>query len=163
MKEIAPSKDKVIEQLRESYAALREQHNLTYEEILNQLQSVETTLPCTIFSSSLSSLETITKYLKENQHFTLKEIAQKLNRTYRTIWGAYHASLHKHPSGLTAIPTPYHIPLSLFSERKLSILETITHHLRSTHHLRYSQIAKILHRDPRTVWTTEYNAKGKLK
>jgi len=163
VKETATTQEKTLQQLREAYALLRKEHNLSYEDILQQLQQIETTIPSSVFTRQLSGLETITKYLKENQRLELKEIARRLNRTYRTVWGAYHASQQKYPALLTASPTPHHLPLSIFSERKLSVLETITHYLRAQHKLRYSQIAKILHRDPRTIWVTEHNAQGKLK
>ncbi len=163
MKETATTQEKALQQLKEAYALLRKEHQLSYEDILKQLQQVETTIPTTAFIRQLSSLETITKYLKENQHLELKEIARRLNRTYRTVWGAYHASERKHPAPLSPSPTPYHLPLSIFSERNLSVLETITHYLRTQHKLRYSQIAKILHRDPRTIWTTEHHAQRKLQ
>ncbi len=159
------TKEKALEQLREAYTTLREAHGLSFEEVLNQLQQpkAEIEIPYTIFSPETSGLETITKYLKENQELSLKEIARKLNRKYRTVWGAYMASQKKKPQPLIPSPTPYRISLHLFSERKLSVLETLTHHLRTHYRLRYSQIAKLLHRDPRTIWTTEHKAQLRLR
>ena len=163
MSEAETNKERILRQLKEAYALLRKDHHLSPEDILRQLEESEIGIPVTAFSKELSGLETITKYLKENQRLELKLIAQKLNRSYRTIWGAYHTTTHKHPSSLAPSPTPYQIPLSLFSQRKLSVLETITHHLKIHYKLRYSEIDRLLHRDPRTIRTTEHKAEGKIK
>ena len=55
-------------------------------------------IPCSIFTKKLSSLETISKYLKENLKLSYKEIADLINRSEKTIWQAYKSTNKKHPS-----------------------------------------------------------------
>lgn len=55
------------------------------------------------------------------------------------------------------------IPITIFSNKNLGILEAVTKYLRENLSLRYSQIAKILTRDDRTIWVTYKNALNKKK
>lgn len=45
------------------------------------------------------------------------------------------------------------IPTSIFKNRKLSVLEAIVVHLKEKKKMTYAQIARLLSRDDRTVWT----------
>ena len=55
------------------------------------------------------------------------------------------------------------IPLSLFSHRKLGVLETLVKCLKENFSLNYSRIAHLLNRNDRTIWATYNEAKNKLK
>jgi hypothetical protein len=55
------------------------------------------------------------------------------------------------------------IPLSLFSHRKLGALEIVVKYLKENLELKYSRIAQLMNRDPRTVWATYKKAKDKEK
>jgi hypothetical protein len=54
----------------------------------------------------------------------------------------------------------YLIPVSLFSNRKLGVLETAVKFLKENSGLSFSQIALLLKRDQRTIWAT-YNKSQK--
>lgn len=54
------------------------------------------------------------------------------------------------------------IPTFIFRDRSLAALESIVVYLKDTHGLTYAQIAKLLNRDDRTIWTTYTRAKKKL-
>ncbi|GIU70302.1 MAG: hypothetical protein KatS3mg002_1538 [Candidatus Woesearchaeota archaeon] len=56
-----------------------------------------------------------------------------------------------------------HIPLKLFSNKKLGVLEVVVKYLKENTPLSYSEIAKILNRDQRTIWTTYNKAVKKHK
>lgn len=56
-----------------------------------------------------------------------------------------------------------HIPLRLFSNKKLGILEVIVKYLKENTPLSYAEIAKLLNRDQRTIWTTYSKAIKKHK
>ena len=45
------------------------------------------------------------------------------------------------------------LPVTIFSQ-ELSALQAIVKHLKETEKLSFSEIADILNRDPRTIWTT---------
>jgi hypothetical protein len=124
-------------------------------------------LPISIFNNDyLSSLQTITKYLKEEKQLTIKEIADLTNRSQKTIWDAYNNSKNKmkFSFGLLSVNIydinvnneDFFIPYNILQNRNFSILETITKYLREDLNLKYSEIAVLLNRDQRTIWTV-YN------
>jgi predicted nucleic-acid-binding protein len=53
------------------------------------------------------------------------------------------------------------IPICVFNE-KLSVLESVVKYLKEDVHLKYCDIAKILHRNDRTIWSTYSNSKKKF-
>ncbi len=55
------------------------------------------------------------------------------------------------------------IPLRIFSDRTLSVLEAIVEYLHEKENLSFHQIALLLNRDDRTVWTCHNRAKKKRK
>jgi hypothetical protein len=55
------------------------------------------------------------------------------------------------------------IPLSLFANRKLGILETAVKCLKENSELNYSKIANLLGRDPRTIWAAYKKSQEKEK
>lgn len=55
------------------------------------------------------------------------------------------------------------VPASLFSNRKLGTLEVTVKYLKENLSFNYSQIAKLINRDDRTVWTAYQNAAKKQK
>lgn len=112
----------------------------------------EIMLPCSIFSTGLSSLEAAVKYLKEVNGLRFCEISVLLNRDCRTVWGAYNRANSK-PHNFFIKETDYYIPVSIFSSRKHSMLESLTKYLKEYYLLRYCQISKIIAKDDRTVWT----------
>jgi hypothetical protein len=53
------------------------------------------------------------------------------------------------------------IPTSIFLDRTISVLEAITKYLKEEKNLTYHQIAVLLNRDDRTIWTCYNRAKKK--
>jgi len=117
-------------------------------------------IPVCIFNDKLSALETIVKYLKENLNLKYSEIAKLLNRNDRTIWATYSNSRKKLTEKFVVKSNKFFIPALIISNRSFSVLESIVSYLKDNLNLRYSQIALMLHRDQRTVWTV-YNRKRK--
>ena len=120
--------------------------------------------PISIFRNSpLSGLEAITKYLKEELFLSFREIGQLTSRDERTIWGAYTNSKQKMPSSFNLEFSNYSIPLYIIKDRNVSILEAVTEYLKEQFGLRYCQIAPLINRNDRTVWTVYQRAKKKRK
>jgi hypothetical protein len=133
-----------------------------HEKLFRHSGFVELDIPISVFSnSSLSSLETISKYIKEELGLSFREMSFILNRDERTIWGAYHSAQSKMNQRFSVKYTGFFIPLSIIKERKLSILESITEYLKEQCSLRYCKIAVLLNRDDRTIWTVYKRAKKK--
>lgn len=119
-------------------------------------------LPVSLFdNSSLSALESVTKYIKEEIGLNYREIGLILNRNERTVWGAYSSSKRKNKPRFNLHHSNFHVPISIFKDRSLGMLEALTEYLKDTLNLRYCQIASLLNRDDRTIWTVHNRAKRK--
>ena len=57
--------------------------------------------------------------------------------------------------------TNFQVPVSIFHDRSLSVLEAISEYMKDSVDLTYHEIAKILNRDDRTIWTCYHRAKIK--
>jgi hypothetical protein len=131
----------------------REEENLEIENI---------NLPLNIFSTELGTLETLTKYLKENLGFSFSSIAALLNRDPRTIWGAYDSAIGKHPEPFFEIPeTAIELPVGMLQDRHFGMLENLVWHMHENLGMRYSRIATLIKRNDRTVWTAWMRARRK--
>ena len=120
-------------------------------------------LPINIFSNGASGLESISIYLKESIGLRFCKIAHLLNRDDRTIWGAYKSANEKSSLDLSFEESNIKIPLSIFEDRSLSVLEVIVEYLKEELNFRLCKIAVLLNKDPRTVWTVYSRAKKKRK
>lgn len=109
-------------------------------------------IPITIFSKEVGALETLCKYMKENLGMSYHEIAIALNRNERTIWTACHKAQEKSKEKIYVGKTEIFIPSSILGDRKYTILEAVIVHLKSRG-MRFNEIAKLVDRDQRNVWT----------
>ena len=129
-----------------------------FKEGKNSEKDVE--IPVGIFSSHLSSLEAIVKYLKEIKKLKFSQIASALNRSDKTIWVTYRNASKKMPQEFGFIPKDLQIPVSVFSDRSRSTLENIVNFLKNLN-LKNHQIAEMLNLDDRTIWTVYAKVKKK--
>lgn len=121
-------------------------------------------IPISLFvDRSLSVLEVLVEYLKEEMHFTYHEIAVMTNRDDRTIWTVYNRAKKKREK--TPKPTmqksEVFIPLNVLLDRTLSVLEVLVEYLKEKLHLTYHEIAVLTNRNDRTIWTVYNRAKKK--
>lgn len=120
--------------------------------------------PIEIFKTrNLAPLETLVKYLKENLNLKFNEISKLLNRTHRAIWGAYKSSIKKQESKFIIKDQKILVPISIFSDRNFSILESLVKYLKEELNLSHHEIALILVRDDRTIWTVYSRARKKYE
>jgi len=127
-------------------------------ELLDKLdQQIDSNIPITVFSTELSPGESLVKYLKEHKQKKYSEIAKALNRDQRTIWCMYNRIKDEK---LEITQTQHTIPISTFSQRKLSILEHVVSHLKKQN-LTTKQISQILNKKPSTIATVEFRARRK--
>ncbi len=144
---------------------LKEEHKFTAEQIstLFGKRVRKDLLPISIFNNrELSCLETIVKYLKEEVKLRFHEIALLLNRNDRTIWTTYNNAIKKRKEKLLVRESRFFIPISILEDRQFSVLESIVSYLKGNFNLRYSEIATLLNRDERNIWTV-YNKAMKKK
>jgi hypothetical protein len=142
---------------------LKDKYELSREDLIKALGlDKKESIPVTIFSKKLGGLEALCKYLKENLGMSYHEIAEQIMRDDRTVWTAYKKASEKKKEKIKAEDTKTLIPLSIFKDKDLTILEAIIIHLREKK-IKYSEIGKMLERDPRNVQSIYTRARKKIK
>ncbi|MBI2148254.1 hypothetical protein HYU23_01100 [Candidatus Woesearchaeota archaeon] len=136
----------------------------TEEDITNLIKKPKEGIPVAIFSNDeLSCLESIVKFLKENKELAFSEIASLLNRDQRTIWVTHSKARKKKKEFFVISDCEYYIPFEIFRDRNLGVLENICLYLKDVCNLSFHQIAVLLRRNDRTIWTSYHKARGKAK
>jgi len=133
-----------------------------YKLIEKEISGKAVEIPISIFNNGeLSALEAIVKYMKENMKLKYSQIGVLLNRDERNIWTTYNNSKKKRKKKFSIKKKDYAIPASIFKNRKLSVLENITKYLKENKKLTYHNIAELLNRNDRTIWTVYNRAQTK--
>ncbi|MEK6880525.1 MAG: hypothetical protein AABY22_12990, partial [Nanoarchaeota archaeon] len=153
------NKENLLEILDEK---LKEEYKISLQEILNSIKSEkEIQIPIEIFNIKTNPAESLCKYLKENIGLKYSNIAKLLNRNQRTIWLNYRHALKKMKEKII-IKNKEIIPIGIFSNRKLSILESIVNYYKRKG-LKNGEISEILNKDPRNIYTLYSRAIKKLR
>lgn len=144
---------------------LERSSGLGYEELLSALKERHeqrvTSVPVSVFrSGKLAALEAAVKYLVEDTGLSYRQAAEKLGRNPAPIAITYRNARRKMPERLDT-SSEQRIPLSVFRERTLSVLECIAWFLKKQGRT-YHDIATLLRRDDRTIWTVCARARRKL-
>lgn len=156
----------ILKSIEKGILELEKSGKLSFNNIIDILKKREqerkaALLPVSIFkNNALSALETIVKYLKEVQSLDYKQIANLLARNYDPIAITYRNAKKKMPEQLN-ISSRQSIPLSIFQNKTLSILENLTSFLKEKENMTYHQIAVLLNRNDRTIWTVCNRARQK--
>lgn len=161
--------DKQSEGLLELFRQhLKEQHNIETEEplstemLLAHMQGKHVFIPVSIFSNTcLSCLEAVVKYLRENERMSNAQAAKLLNRQATAAWITYRNARKKREKQFIPEKPDLMIPTEALSSG-LSALESISFYLNQKYSMGYSRIARLLGRDPRTIWTVCNRARKKL-
>lgn len=126
------------------------------DELLNEIF-----IPVSIFSTELSPLEAVSRYLHDNKKMSFSEIGRRLNKERTSIWLAYKNSKKKYPKDLP-IRSKYNI--SLFElNNKLSVLESVVVSLKDNQDMNFSKISTLLDRAVTTIHTAYKRGKQKLR
>jgi DNA-directed RNA polymerase specialized sigma24 family protein len=161
----------IMDELREKYSLekedlveeVRDKYGLKKEEIIDMMKLREKSyIPITVFTKKLGGLEAIVKYLKENLNLNYREISKMLSRDERTIWTAYKKSKKKMPEILSVEKTSVVLPIDIFKNRKFTVLEATILYLKERG-MKFSEIAKLIKRDPRNVQKTYSRVIEKMK
>lgn len=111
-------------------------------------------IPISIFNTSLSPLQAVTRYLRE-RHKKTHQIAKLLRKRASSISEAYMDSVSK---DFNVAKTDVYIPLSVFQENpQLSILEVVVWYLRKQN-FGFTQAALLMGKSPKTIWTVNQRA-----
>ena len=152
----------LLSNFRKKYDIIDEDLQQILEQADKETVAVEKDkIPVCIFNNcKLSSLEAIVKYLKENLNLNYSQIAGLLSRNPGPIGITYRNAKRKMVSRFTIIPC-INIRVSIFRNRNLSMLENLVIYLKKLG-MRFHQIAVLINRDDRTVWTVNHRAELKL-
>ena len=149
-----------LEKAKKLLLPIKEKYKLTFDE-LEKLVEEELFFPAAILNKKLTVLESVVKYLKEEHGVSLRRISNLLGRDERNIWHIYNRTRKKYPKRFVIKKTEFWIPVAIFSDKKLSALEVIVSYLKEELSLIYHEIALLLKRDDRTIWTVYQRAEKK--
>jgi hypothetical protein len=142
----------------ENEKSYQTQHDLlssNHLQTYSQEQKDTLLVPLSVFSKGGSTLRLLVSYLKDVQKLSFHEIARQINRSYIAVYTTYHAAHHADSTSvLSPEPSAIMIPLYAFASRSFSPLESLVAYL-SRLHLRQNQIAVLLKKDARTIWTIQ--------
>ena len=147
-----------LEKVREILLDLKEKYNLTFDDLKGLIEGIS--IPVEIFNDKLTVLESVVKYLKEENDLSLHNISNFIKRDERNIWGIYYRASKKYPKRFAVKKSKFEIPISIFDD-KLPALESVVNYLHDKLNLRFSEIAEFLNRDQRTIWTSYSRARKK--
>ncbi len=153
----------IFEEFDGFFEEARREHHLSRKRIAEMFISrarelenkqQEIMIPITIFGRrELGMLETITKYLREVHRLKYRKIAKLTGRSEGVIGVTYRKAVKKHEQWLLPEKTEYQIPMSIFRQNNLSVFENLVAYLKEKFDMRFSEIAKHLNRNYKTIWT----------
>ncbi len=135
------------------------------QKLTPRMKREEIPLPV-LLDRKLSCFESIIEYLKDERKLTYHQIAMLTKRDDRTIWTIYNRARIKRKHEKTSYEFNKRIvkvPIRIFQDRDVSVLETISLYLKDEKKLKYSKIAKLTNREDTTIWTAYNRAKTKRK
>ena len=148
-----------FEKAKELLLPIKKKYKINLNELLAIIKE-QVFFPVAVLNKKLTILESVVKYLKEEKEFSLRKISEVIGRDERNIWHIYNRTKKKYPERFVIKEIGFWIPVNIFSNTKLSALEAIVSYLKEEFSLTYHEIALLLKRDDRTIWTV-YRRAGK--
>ena len=113
----------------------------------------EHAIPISCFKHGLSGLETISVYMKEDVGMRFADIAKEINRSAVTVRLSYRNAKAKHKGRLDVSDAEIRIPVALLKDRKKTALQHVVAYLKDRHKISFKEIALLMDRDYKTIWT----------
>ena len=127
--------------------------------ILRKDTTPDIKIPLSILKNH-STLEAIVYYLHAIHFLRYSEIALILNRDQRTIWNCYNKAKNK--ITIKGCEEDISLPINIFYNRTLSMLESVVFNLRTVQGLTIMEISQKLGKNYRTIWTVYNRSLKKL-
>ena len=154
-------KEEVLSALKPLLTHFKKTYVLSQTDLINLItEEEEFLIPLSVFSSKLGPLQALVKYLKEELNLRYNKIASLLNRDNKVIWVSYKEAKKKLAERFKLKDEPYFIPVSVFGNIKLSILENLVCYMKEKG-ISHTKISKLLNRKTSTVFTAYSRAKKK--
>lgn len=123
-------------------------------------QEKEEQVPLSIFSSPLTVLESLVRYLKDERKKSLHEISLLLGRDERNLWHSFTNAKRKLPEGFSMF-SELLVPVRIFANTAWSPQEALVVYLKEQEGRSLRKIAGLLARDERTIGTVYRRARKK--
>ncbi|MFC1685912.1 NosD domain-containing protein [Nanoarchaeota archaeon] len=153
------------EQMLKELELLKSRYGADSHELMSLMQQEdvgEINVPISLFNVKvMGPAESLVKHLKENEGLKSSEIAELMNRDDRTIWSTYKNAVSKKEK-IVIKKKDVFVPLNIFSNRKLSILESLVKYLIDGG-MGNLEIANLIGKDQRNIGTLKVRLKKKLK
>ena len=156
-----------IKKFHEIASKIKEKYSLNNYDLIDMLLKKKADkpidmIPVSIFDNNkLGCLEAVVKYMKENLKLKSSKIAEMLGRNISTISSTYIKACKKHSSEFFVKESKHYIPIAVIANRNFSVMESIVKFLKEKLNLANKEIAKMLNRDTRTIWTVYSRAAKK--
>jgi hypothetical protein len=148
----------IVDRLKKNYDFCNKD---IFELCLKEKESV-LMVPIQIFASELAPAESLVKYLKETFDLNYHDLSELIQRNERGVWASYQRAKKKMPSEFI-IKDPTMIPVSIFKDKSLSILECVITYLKNVKQIKGIKIARLLNKHPANIWTIYNRAKNKQR
>lgn len=135
--------------------------NVILEEFSDFLDKKDDQIPVSIFSGELSPLEATVKYLISEKNHSYSECGRLLNKDRQVIWTTFKRAEKKSEKKFQNLASKYSIPLSELNSETKSMAELVVSYLKNKHSLKITEIAKLLKRSQKTIWTLQKRAEKK--
>jgi hypothetical protein len=120
-------------------------------------------VPVSMFATTLTPLEALTKYLRDQECLPFKNIAVVVHRNESTVRNTHKRAVEKYGGVLPLYPCVYWFPLSVLADRRLTLYEHVVAHLWYRCHLRSAEIARVLRRDQAMILNVLHRIELRLK
>lgn len=153
------------ELLRSIIRFMKMNQQLSLKELVSLYAEVspEESVPLSIFGKGLSPSEALCRYLKDDRGLSFHEIAALLNRDDRSVWTSYSRAVGKSCEPFVPGEDEIHIPVAIFQDRSLSILEHVVSYLRENYRYSNSKIARLTNKNPSSIATVANRAESKSR
>ena len=153
---------KEIELIRVLIDKVSSTYHVSPRDVIKLLSKPEDSIDAAAFSNKrLAPTEALVKYLRENKYNKLSDIARFLKRSQNTIQTTYSNAQAKQAERITFAASGVKVPLSVFSNKKLTVLESLVRYLREEENMTNKEIAKLTGKSNKTIWTVYERAKVK--
>lgn len=136
---------------------MQEERGLNVNDLLHEDLSV----PVSVFAIGLSPSEALCTYLKEKKSLPFRRIGDLLNRDERSAWTSYQRAKSKRPGPLFVSEEGLRIPVSIFTDRSMSILEHVVSYALEHTGMSVPNLARLLNKHPSALHTVIKRARQK--
>lgn len=150
--------NKSMEALFQSFVHyMQEERGLDVDDFLRE----DLTVPVSVFAIGLSPSEALCAYLKEKKRLPFRRIGDLLNRDERSAWTSYRRAKSKRPDPLLISEEGLRIPVSIFTDRSMSILEHVVSYALEHTGMSVPNLARLLNKHPSALHTVIKRARQK--